>query len=253
MASSSALREVRDMYTPEAYVGLIEAMKSHGYRFAVFEETVRDKEKIVYLRHDVDYSPRWAAEFACLNEHCGVIGTFCFQLRGSAYNLASAETQRHVEDIIGRGQCVALHFAFVSSPAGDLAEIAHLVRSDLDIAVSFVPAMKPFFSWHNPSLVPNLIERTLDLDVPGLANLYGRRYFCDTIYRSDSNWRYTLEEWGELICIGHKRIQLLFHPYLWMPRGRDLEEVLSRTFAETARGAESELMRNPVFRKLHPV
>jgi hypothetical protein len=235
------------MYTPESYLALLELLRTEGYKFVSFDADLPSDQKLVYLRHDIDYSPRWAAEFAILNERAGVSGTFCFQLRSPLYNLAAPQSQDAIRAIESRGQHVALHFAFSEVPSLDVAMIVELVTRDFRIARAIVPTIKPWFSWHNPSVTPGLIERCLDIEVPGVANLYGRRFVRDSVYRSDSNWRFSLEEWRSIVREGHQRLQLLFHPFQWMARGRNMREVLALAYAELARAGHTEFATNRVW------
>lgn len=237
------------MYSPETYVELIELLIAQGYRFASFDERATDDRKCVFLRHDIDYSPRWAAEFAALNRRAGVVGTFCFQLRSPLYNLAGRQTQDAIREIEALGQHVAFHFGFTEVPPVDGGAIVQLVARDFQIARSIVPTIKPWFSWHNPSVTPGLIERCFDIEISGLMNLYSREFVQNTVYRSDSNWRFSLEEWHAIIREGHPRLQLLFHPFQWMARGRDMREVLALAYAELARAGHSEFATNHVWKE----
>jgi hypothetical protein len=240
------------MYSRETYAELIEQLKREGYRFLPFDSAPGPVGKTVLLRHDIDYSPAWGAEFARLNAQLGVSGTFCVQLRSPLYNLAAAQTLGCVEEMLSLGQKVALHFTFESAPAEDPREIATLVTRDFALARRLVPAMSPIFSWHNPSLSPGLIERCLDLEVPGLLNLYSRALVKQTRYFADSNWRYSMAEWRAIAAAGHQRMQLLFHPFQWLARGTDMKDVLAKTFAQVMREKELEFRSNHVFREMHP-
>jgi hypothetical protein len=235
------------MYTPESYAELIELLRTQGYRFLNFGE--RPDGKCVYARYDIDYSPRWAVEFATLNRRCGIAGTFCFQVRSPLYNLSSRQSLEAVREIESLGQRIAIHFSFVETPPADSGVIARLVAKDYEIAKSIIPTIQPWFSWHNPSVSPGLIERCLDLEVPGLSNLYSREFVRDMVYRSDSNWRFSLDEWRSIIREGHPRMQLLFHPFQWMAGGRDMREVLALTYAEVARAAHAEFSTNHVWKE----
>jgi len=242
------------MYTPEAYVALMTLLKSEGYRFVSFEAVSSEvaAERVICLRHDIDYCPAWAVAMARLNHHCGIAGLFTVQLRSPLYNLAAAETLRCLADIEALGQQIGLHFAFTAPPGDDAEAIAAQVIGDYRIACSLVPTLRPVFSWHNPSLAPGLIERCLDLDVPGMINLYGRRFCRDMDYRADSNWRYSLEAWNAIARDGHPRMQLLFHPFQWLARGTSMLDVLGRTFATVARSCEREFLTNHLYRAAYP-
>jgi hypothetical protein len=240
------------LYTPEGYVGLIEILKSEGYRFAGFNEAINPGQKTVFLRHDIDCNPRWAVEMAALNQRCDVTGTFCFLLRSAFYNLAAADTARCVEAVANHDQRIGFHFAFIGKAPDDTSVIAAMVRREFEIARSIVPSMEPLFSWHNPSGEPGLLERCLDLEIPGMSNLYGRRFCREMPYRSDSNRRHTYAEWESIARAGHPHLHLLFHPLIWIPRGADMMEAFALTIAETVHILDGEFMESPIYRQAHP-
>jgi hypothetical protein len=240
------------MYSRETYAELIGLFQREGYAFMPFDAPPPLAGRTIFLRHDIDYSPVWGAEFARLNASLGVNGTFCVQLRSPLYNLAAADTRASLREMLSHGQRIALHFTFESPPSEDPREIAALVGRDFALARELVPDMSPIFSWHNPSLAPGLIERCLDLEVPGLLNLYSRALVKETPYFSDSNWRYSISEWRQIAVAGHQRLQLLFHPFQWLAGGTDMKDVLAKTFAQVMREKEREFGSNHVFRAMHP-
>jgi hypothetical protein len=241
------------MYSPDAYRELIALFRQQGYRFAGIGDPIDEAGgKLAYLRHDIDYSPAWAADFARIDAELGVRAMFCFQLRSPLYNLASRQCRAAVDAVLAAGHRVGLHFTILDAAGVSEAELARAIAADLAAARALVPAIAPVFSWHNPSLVPGLIERLLDFEVPGLVNLYGRRWVRDTRYFSDSNWRYSIAKWQEIARAGHARVQLLFHPFQWMARGRDMRDVLARTYVQLISEAEAEFSTNHVYRQMHP-
>ena len=241
------------MYSPETYRELITLFGQQGYRFSSIYSPEEDPQgKLVYLRHDVDYSPAWAADFARIDAELGVRATFCFQLRSPLYNLASRQCRRAVDAVLTAGHDVGLHFTIVDLAGASEAEIARALAADFAAARALIPAISPVFSWHNPSLVPGLVDHLLDFEAPGLVNLYGRRWIKDIRYFSDSNWRYSIDEWREIAAAGHERVQLLFHPFQWMAGGHDMRDVLARTYVQLVSEAEAEFSTNHVYRKLNP-
>lgn len=241
------------MYSPETYCELITLFRQQGYRFAGICDPIDETGgKIAHLRHDIDYSPAWAADFARIDAELGVRAMFCFQLRSPLYNLASRQCRAAVEAVLASGHSIGLHFTIVGLAGASEAELARAIDEDLAAARALVPAISPVFSWHNPSLFPGLVERLLDFDAPGLINLYGRRWVRDMRYFSDSNWRYTIAEWQKIARAGHDRVQLLFHPFQWMARGRDMQDVLAQTYAQLISEAEAEFSTNHVYRQMHP-
>jgi hypothetical protein len=241
------------MYSPDAYRELITLLKQQGYDFAEFADPVHESgSKLAYLRHDIDYSPAWAADFARIDAELGAHAMFCFQLRSPLYNLASRQCRASVDAVLAAGHRVGLHFTILDVAGASEAELARAIAADLAAARALIPAIAPVFSWHNPSLVPDLAERLVDFEVPGLVNLYGRRWVRETRYFSDSNWRHSIAEWQEIARAGHARVQLLFHPFQWMARGRDMRDVLARTYVQLISEAEAEFSTNHVYRQMHP-
>jgi hypothetical protein len=241
------------MYSPETYRELITLFRQQGYEFAGFRETgAEPRGKLAHLRHDIDYSPAWAADFARIDAELGVKATFCFQLRSPLYNLASRQCRAAVTAVLAAGHEIGLHFTIVDLAGASEAELASAIAADFAVARALVPAISPVFSWHNPSLVPGLIERLLDFELPSLVNLYSRHWVKETRYISDSNWRHSTGEWQEIARAGHVRLQLLFHPFQWMARGRDMRDVLARTYGQLVAEAEAEFSTNHVYRRLHP-
>ena len=47
-------------YTAASYGELLELLKDCGYKFGDYRNDFSGDERIVYLRHDIDYSPSWA-------------------------------------------------------------------------------------------------------------------------------------------------------------------------------------------------
>lgn len=241
------------MYSPETYRQLITLFRQEGYVFAAAGDAVDEPgSRLAYLRHDIDYSPAWAADFARVDAELGVRATFCFQLRSPLYNLASRQCRAAVDAVLAAGHRIGLHFTIVDLAGTGEAGLASAIAADFAAARALVPSISPVFSWHNPSLVPGLVERLLDFETPGLVSLYSRRWIKDVRYFSDSNWRYSLAKWREIARAGHDRVQLLFHPFQWMAGGRDMRDVLARTYVQLIAETEAEFSTNHVYRELHP-
>jgi len=244
----------RNVYTQETYRQLLVALIERGYRFANFEETfpVSYPGKVVYLRHDIDYSPAWALDFARINASQGVAGTFFFQLRSPIYNLLAYPTLTIVKEIARLGQRVGLHYTIVEeNSTDDKALVAH-ITADYQSTSPHLKELSPVFSWHNPSLAPNILTRGLDMNVPGMVSTYSRYFIEEVKYAADSNLRYSVEEFENIISNDHPRLQLLFHPFQWMAGGKNMQQVLANTWAPVIREKEVEFLNNHVYRGLFP-
>lgn len=242
------------MYTPDTFRRLLIAMKDGGYYFADYSEgnSYASKSKVVYLRHDVDYSIEWALAFARINAECGVKGTFFFLLRSPIYNLLAYPAITTVKAICALGQRVALHHTIPPGLPTSDEELVSNVTEDYRAAAAQLPELSPVFSWHNPSLVPGIIQRSLDMAIPGMTNAYNRYFIEDVKYYADSNLRHTVEAFETIIRGDDRRLHLLFHPFQWMAQGRDMQEVLAKTWVQVIRERETEFLNNHVYRDLFP-
>ena len=246
--------EKSNVYAPGAYRHLLEILKQEGYRFAAFREIFSrdDAQKVVYLRHDIDYSPVWALSFARINAELGVSGTFFFQLRSPIYNLLAYQTLSVLNEIDGLGQSLALHLTVDRVVPPDDRALAAQITADFQATKQFVPGLQSVFSWHNPSLAPELVQRGLDLVVPGMTNAYSR-YFQETVkYYSDSNLRHSVDDLQKIILKEEPQLQLLLHPFQWMAQGRNMQEVLANTWVQVIREREREFLTNHIYRGLFP-
>jgi len=239
-------------YTAEGYAGILEALKASGFRFADFRDPLAKDERVVYLRHDIDYSPEWALAFARINARAGVTGTFFLRLRSPTYNLHAYSTLGLVCEICSLGQRVGLHYDVESGPEPTDEALVACIARDYNAMHALIPELAPVFNWHNPSLVPKVLERGLDLQVPGMINTYGRTFIERVKYYSDSNLRHSVEEFMRIICGNEPRLQLLLHPFQWLAEGSDMQAKLASTWTQVLREKEQEFLTNHVYRQLFP-
>jgi hypothetical protein len=236
-------------YSRESYLELVGRLVREGYRFASFEDTSPAGDRSIYLRHDVDYSLGMAVELAELNNELEVAGTFFVQTRAQFYNVHHPLEQERIRRLTSLGQGAALHVVLGDDPRPSL----ELVSSVLDefehlgrIGVKLVPA----FSWHQP---PRVLLEAGELEVPGLVNVYGRRFFQEMQYVSDSTYRHDRDELEAILVNGSRaETQLLLHPVNWIVGGSSGVELLIRGWMYVLRDHERTLMENRTFAERFP-
>lgn len=233
------------LYGEPAYRDLIRKAEAAGWSFGSFVDPVAAGGPTIFLRHDVDYSLALAVELAELNDELGISGTFCVQLRAQFYNaLEHRETQRMLR-LRELGQEVGLHYVIDprSAPTPDA------VTREFELLQTLVPDAAPVFSWHQPS--PALLEA--ELEVPGLVNAYGPRFFREIPYLSDSTHRVSVEELqAELGEVEGSELQLLLHPVNWMAGGSSGAEILVRGWVRVLRDHERTLLANRTYKERFP-
>jgi hypothetical protein len=238
-------------YSRGSYCHLLELALKKGYAVVGFREDEDVSGRRIYLRHDVHSSFGPAVELAQVNRSLGLRGTFFLLLRSQSYNLFSPWVLNSVRGLYALGQRVAFHYVAPSIlPTGD-EELTALIVQDFETVRRQLPEAEPVFSWHNPT--PELMNRGLTLQVPGLVNAYSTMFMKHIRYFSDSNMRYSVEEFEKIIAEdGHPAMHLLFHPDHWIPGGASVAEILGATWQYVIRDAELEMRQNRVYQALLP-
>lgn len=76
-------------FTYSHYKKSLELAKNKGYTFmslTEFEEN-KDKEPLIILRHDIDFSPRSALELAKIENQLDIRSTYFVRVHANSYNL----------------------------------------------------------------------------------------------------------------------------------------------------------------------
>lgn len=236
-------------YSTAAYAALLAQARECGYTFAPFTQA-QPGGKTIYLRHDIDVTLSFAADFAAINEREGAVGTFFLMLRSPLYNLLAPESLRLVERILDHGQRVGFHFA-TDAPAQSHADLAARLANEFALFSEMVPQADPVFAWHQTG---ELIEGGLDClgaDFPGLVNAYGTIGGAVPPYYSDSNMRYTTRELHALLTQGPRVFQLALAPMQWAPGG-GMPYALAGSLTQKMRDAEEAFLLNSIYRERLP-
>ena len=240
-------------FTYDGYRNLLALLRGNGYAFADYENW-REKGRCVILRHDIDESLPDAIRLGRLEAEEGVRSTWFVLLRADFYNPAAARSARLIRELHAMGHEIGLHFdevAYSGSPEcqpgwdGTVDNILREARILSDICGFPVRAV----SMHRPS------RRTLDADydIPGMVNSYGKTFFRDFKYLSDSSrrWREPLED----IIRGrqYERLHILTHAFWYHEREEGLSDTLSRFIRSAVRERYGDLgIELGCLREIHP-
>ena len=250
-------------FTFDRYRSLLDRLREANARFRRFEDDGRsadtdgDDEQeparpTVFLRHDVDWSPRKARQLAEIESKRGIEATYFFLASATAYNPLDRETRAAIDEIESRGHAVGVHVDLRDVDGDpDVERVGERIERERAVLAAAGAEPVPAVSFHNP---PDwVIGRRLGLD--GVVNAYAPRFIREATYRADSNQRWRSEppldgnaEKGRNVARGGipDRLQLLTHPVLWGERDawtvdrlreeRDYhDERLARSLARTDR------------------
>jgi len=236
------------MYSLESYRYLLDLALKADYRFMGFTEECDTHGRCIYLRHDIDVSVDMAIELAQINSLLGIKGTFFLLLRSPYYNLFSYRTLDGVRKINDLGQRLGFHYHLPTVIPSTEDELANLILTDFSIVKDLIPEMEPIFAWHNGR--NDLLVRSLSFTVPGLVNVYSSYFVKEVPYYADSNMRYSVAEFKDVIQKkDHKKLHLLFHPLNWVGGGKNMIEVWARTWKYLIWNLDREIRLNRAYGK----
>lgn len=219
-------------FTYQAYCELLELLQAEGYSFTDYHH-YEDHPRCAILRHDIDTSLEQAVRLARLEAEHGVHSTWFVLVRTDFYNPASQKSLEKLHAIQAMGHEIGLHFDEVAygrpltedETRQSIIRECGLLSALLDTPVTTV-------SMHRPS------KATLegDLQIPGIVNSYGKAFFHDFKYLSDSRRRWR-EPVLDIIRTGeYDRLHILTHAFWY----HETEQDISQTVGAFVRSANRE-------------
>lgn len=207
-------------FTYDTYVDLLYELRSNGYEFTSYDDTIEEGE--VLLRHDVDWSPRRALTMAELEVDNNINSTYFFLLTSPFYNALCQETRNVIDRISSMGHDLGLHFSthqYWSSKPSDEELVAEVTR-EREILSSVTGEPIDTVSFHIPP------DWVLKRSYEEFESTYEERFFTSIAYRGDSNqrWRRT-PPFDDGVP---ERLQILVHPGLWAETDQTFAERLYR-------------------------
>lgn len=219
-------------FSYDGYKNLISLLQKNNYSFASYYN-YKKFDKCVIMRHDIDSSLDKAVSLAELEQNLGVRSTYFVLISSPFYNIISREARRKINAILNAGHEIGLHFdesnydqqyyKMVGGVEKALLKEVELMQNILQMGIKSV-------SMHRPS------KKTLEAnyDLPGIVNSYGKEFFCEFKYISDSRgcWR---EDVNNIILTGgYKRLHILTHALLYDHKEKNIKETIME-FIENAK------------------
>ncbi len=221
-------------FTYETYKRILKKLiYEFGYQPASFEDYSPTGK--LFLRHDVDIFAEGVLPLAEIEEKVGARSIWFYQPNNDFYNLLSREVIKTIFELRRRGHWIGLHVD--ASLSKSLEELKEFVRDLYEFYAKFIPLSR-IISFHKP---PEYVRG--DFEIPGFVNVYGKKFFNDILYFSDSSRRSFEEKLFET-SKGKKgkSIQLLTHPYWWGEKNMDLVGTWNR-FIEK----KNEILKKAIF------
>lgn len=217
-------------FTFEAYNALINELHKNDYTIANYHN-YQETEKCAILRHDVDYSMEKALEMAEYENKIGVKSTYFVLLTSDFYNLLSKKNQDIIYKIMKCGHGIGLHFDEMRYDEHEKVKtgVKLLIEREAQLLSEILGFHIKSVSMHRPS------KETLDADYHfdnGLVNSYGKEFFHEFKYVSDSRMRWR-ENVDEIINSNqHKRIHILTHAFWYNHEEQTMKKIIEKFINE---------------------
>ncbi len=222
-------------FTYRAYRELLSLLRGEGYAIQSYHD-YKNAPRCAILRHDIDTSLDQAVKLAELEAEEGVYSTWFVLLRTDFYNAASKTGLDALHRILSLGHEIGLHFDEASyAPALKPDQIIQNIIKECGLLSALLETRVSSVSMHRPS------HETLEADyeIPGIVNSYGKAFFHDFKYLSDSRRRWREPVLDIIRSRKYDQLHILTHAFWY----HDEEEDIAQTVGTFIRSANRERRR----------
>lgn len=208
-------------FTFKGYSDLIETLRVSGYSFADYHN-YESFNRCVVLRHDIDNSIEKAVVIAEMERKMEVRSTFFVLLRTDFYNPVSKKGMAGLKKIQALGHEIGLHFDEMAYDALD--GIVDAIKHEAGILSNIIGSPVTTVSMHRPS------QKTLDAnyDLNPMVNSYGKTFFNDFKYLSDSRRRWREPVLDIIKSSQYERLHILTHPIWYQEEEETIHDTIKR-------------------------
>lgn len=191
---------------------------SKSYIFAKINHKLNDfvkenkKNKICFLRHDIDFSPSNALNMALLENKHNIVSTFTILLTSKYYNAFTKENRIFFKKIKSLGHEVGLHFDPTVYKIDSEEKLNLYVKYEKNLIEDLIDEKVEMFSYHQPTIFSLNCNA---LKYGDCINAYSSFFQNEVEYTSDSNGYWRFRSWNEILLEKHQMIQILTHPIWW--------------------------------------
>ena len=208
------------LFTYNNYKGMLEQLQEHHYSFASYHN-YHEYDRCVILRHDIDNSLEAAVDLGEIEASYGVSSTFFVLLRSDFYNVFSSKSYLALKKLQNLKHEVGLHFdeAFYGCPMKP-EDAIYAIKKEAEILSAGINSEVSTVSMHRPS--KEILEA--DLQIPGIINSYGKKFFHEFKYLSDSRrrWREPVDD--IIQSEQYKNLHILTHAFWYHNEEKSIEE-----------------------------
>lgn len=213
-------------FTYSGYVAMLNELRQQGYAFANYEN-YSQYSRCVILRHDVDYSLEKALALAGLEKKESVTSTYMILVSSGFYNLMDCETQNILHQILNMGHHLGLHFDESNYEITNINLLKNKIKEEMKMLRKCTGHEEiSVVSMHRPSR--QCLEADIDFTEEGMINSYGKTFFLDFKYVSDSRmlWREPVMDY--IHKAEYERMHILTHAFWYSREQEDIKVKMER-------------------------
>lgn len=216
-------------FTYSSYEGLVKTLKEYNYTFVDYHDYEENKRSVI-LRHDIDNNIEKAVKLAELEAELGVKSTYFVLLTSDFYNPSSKKSIECLHRIQELGHEIGLHFDEMAYEK--LEDVPSAIIREANILSEIIRTQVTTVSMHRPS------QKTLEAnyEIPGIINSYGKTFFNDFKYLSDSRRRWREQVFDIIKSRQFDRLHILTHA-IWY---NEVEENIHDTIKKFVTSANQE-------------
>jgi len=195
------------------------------YRIIPFCRFSKRYSSFLVLRHDVHSSLDAAFQMARLERELRISSTYLVYVSNRFYSLPNSDDLALLRRICEMGHEIGLHY--------DLEEyrsynrpIKETLLTEIHTLESLTRSKVSVIAMHNRSLY----ESDPFAEIDGIVNAYSFNRDHNAFYVSDSCRAWRIEDTHKLISENPRRVQLLIHPFHWIPKVRNRYSSLDALF-----------------------
>ena len=210
-------------FTYQSYKEMILSLRNQGYRFVGYD-TCDNNQKSVILRHDIDTSLDKAVSLAHLEAELCVKSTYFVLLSSEVYNVMAKASKDKIKTIQNAGHEIGLHFDEMNYAYASLggSKIKEIILREVIIMEDILQTEIKSVSMHRPS------KETLeaDYDLSPIINSYGKKFFKEFKYVSDSRRRWREDVMEIIQSEEYDKLHILTHAFWYDDEENDLKETI---------------------------
>ena len=211
-----------------------------GYKISSFHDPLqidKQKDRILYIRHDIDVSPVKAFKMAEIETNLGIKATYFVLVNSPLYNIFDEHTLYFLRKIISLGHWIGLHIDLDLIENSNIKSIEKLAEILISVFGQFIHLTR-VLSFHRPN--PEVLNKKFN----SFVNTYEYRFFSQIKYISDSRRMWKDHCPCKLLKEGRfNQLQLLIHP-IWWGDEHDLRLILDKVIKEKNDDIKSYLSKN---------